>query len=100
MNAGGWGGGFFAAGGPEPARWRSSRPLWAVASFASVALGVASSCVLAADRSATAGMPLAETATAPYARGRRLLSHNRVTHRSILGPPPHAKSACASAPLA
>jgi glutamine amidotransferase len=66
MNADGWGAGFFAAGRPEPARWRSSRPLWAVASFASVALVVASSCVLAAVRSATAGMPLDETATAPY----------------------------------
>ena len=100
MNAGGWGAGFFAAGRPEPARWRSSRPLWAVASFASVALVVASSCVLAAVRSATAGMPLDETATAPYARGRCLLSHNGVTYRSILGPRPHAESACDSAQLA
>src|SRR5260370_19573453 len=92
MNAGGWGAGFFAAGRPEPARWRSSRPLWAVASFASVALVVASSCVLAAVRSATAGMPLDETATPPYARGPCLLSHNDATDRSILRPRPHARS--------
>jgi gamma-glutamyl hercynylcysteine S-oxide hydrolase len=100
MNADGWGAGFFAAGRPEPARWRSNRPLWAVALFASVALVVASSCVLAAVRSATAGMPLDETATAPFARGRYLLSHNGVADRSILGLRPHAESACDSAQLA
>ena len=54
MNADGWGAGFFAAGQPEPARWRSNRPLWTGASFASVARVVAASCVLAAVRSATA----------------------------------------------
>jgi gamma-glutamyl hercynylcysteine S-oxide hydrolase len=80
MNAGGWGAGFFAAGRPEQARWRSSRPLWADASFASVALD--------------------ETATAPFARGRWLLSHNGVADRSILGPRPHAEPACDSAQLA
>ena len=59
-----------------------------------------SSCVLAAVRSATAGMPLDETATAPFARGRWLLSHNGVADRSVLGPHPHAESACDSAQLA
>jgi gamma-glutamyl hercynylcysteine S-oxide hydrolase len=100
MNADGWGAGFFAAGQPEPARWRSNRPVWTDASFASVARVVASTCVLAAVRSATAGMPLDEKATAPYARGRWLLSHNGVADRSILGPHPHAESACDSAQLA
>jgi glutamine amidotransferase len=66
-----------------------------------VARVVASSCVLAAAvRSATAGMPLDETATAPFAHGRCLLSHNGVADRSILGPRPHAESACDSAQLA
>ncbi len=37
MNADGWGVGFYADGRTEPARWRSERPLWAAASFASVA---------------------------------------------------------------
>jgi hypothetical protein len=45
-------------------------------------------------------MPLDETATAPFARGRWLLSHNGVADRSILGPHPHAESACDSAQLA
>ena len=100
MNADGWGAGFFAAGLSEPARWRSNRPLWADASFASVARVLTSSCVLAAVRSATAGMPLDETATAPFARSRWLLSHNGVAGRSILVPHPAAESACDSALLA
>jgi gamma-glutamyl hercynylcysteine S-oxide hydrolase len=100
MNADGWGAGFFAAGQPEPARWRPNRPVWTDASFASVARVVASSCVLAAARAATAGMPLDETATAPHARGRWLLSHNGVADRSILGPHAHAEWACDSAQLA
>ena len=37
MNADGWGVGFYAPGRGEPARWRSNRPLWSDASFASVA---------------------------------------------------------------
>ena len=100
MNADGWGAGFFAAGRPgRPAGGRTGRcgrlprsrpwPGWSPRS-----------CVLAAVRSATARMPLDETATAPYARGRWLLSHNGVADRSILGPHPHAESACDSAQLA
>jgi len=45
-------------------------------------------------------MPLDETATASYARGRWLPSHNGVADRSILGPRPHAESACDCAQLA
>jgi gamma-glutamyl hercynylcysteine S-oxide hydrolase len=100
LNADGWGVGFFAAGRAEPARWRSNRPLWADASFASVAQVITSSCVLAAVRSATAGMPLDETAAAPFSRGRWLLSHNGVVDRSVLGPHPLAESVCDSAELA
>jgi len=101
VNAGSWDAGFFATGRHEPARWHSNRPLWAEASFASVARVVASSsCVLAAVRSATVGMPLDETATAPFARGRWLLSYNGVADRSVLGPHPDAGSARDSAQLA
>ena len=70
MNADGWGVGFSAPGRREPARWRSTRPLWGDASFASVAPVVSSRCVLAAVRSATVGMPIEEGATAPFASGR------------------------------
>jgi gamma-glutamyl hercynylcysteine S-oxide hydrolase len=100
MNADGWGVGFFAPGRLEPARWRSSRPIWSDASLASVAPVISSSCVLAAVRSATAGMPADETATAPFQRGRWLLSHNGVVDRSVLGPHPAAESVCDSAELA
>jgi gamma-glutamyl hercynylcysteine S-oxide hydrolase len=100
MNADGWGVAFFAPGRPEPARWRSSRPLWSDASFASVAPTISSSCVLGAVRSATAGMPADETAAAPFQGGRWLLSHNGVVDRSILGPHPAAESVCDSAQLA
>jgi len=100
MNADGWGVGFFAAGRPGPARWRSNRPLWADQSFASVAPVISSGCVLAAVRSATAGMPLDETAAAPFQYGQWLLSHNGVVDRTLLGPNPVAESVCDSAQLA
>jgi glutamine amidotransferase len=100
MNADGWGVGFYAGSRPEPARWRSNRPLWGDPSFASVAPVVASTCVLAAVRSATVGMPADETAAAPFQSGRWLLSHNGVVDRAVLGPHAAAESACDSALLA
>lgn len=100
MNADGWGAGFFTTGRDEPARWRASRPLWADTSFASVAPVISAGCVVAAVRSATAGMPLDETATAPFRSGRWLLSHNGVVDRAVLGPHPAAESVCDSAQLA
>jgi gamma-glutamyl hercynylcysteine S-oxide hydrolase len=100
MNADGWGVGFYAGSRPQPARWRSNRPLWGDASFASVAPVISSRCVLAAVRSATAGMPMDETAAAPFQSGRWLLSHNGVVDRAVLGPHPAAESVCDSAQLA
>jgi len=100
MNADGWGAGFYAGGRPEPARWRSNRPLWSDASFASVAPVISAGCVLAAVRSATAGMPGDETAAAPFGSGRWLLSHNGVVDRAVLGPHPAAESVCDAAQLA
>jgi glutamine amidotransferase len=100
MNADGWGAGFYAAGRAEPARWRSNRPLWSDASFASVAPVISAGCILAAVRSATAGMPGDETAAAPFGSGRWLLSHNGVVDRAVLGPHPAAESVCDAAQLA
>jgi glutamine amidotransferase len=100
MNADGWGAGFYAGGRAEPARWRSNRPLWSDASFASVAPVISAGCVLAAVRSATAGMPGDETAAAPFGSGRWLLSHNGVVDRAVLGPHPAAESVCDAAQLA
>ena len=82
MNADGWGVGFYADARPdEPARWRSNRPLWADPSFASVAPVISAGCVLAAVRSATAGMPADETAAAPFQSGRQPAHEGRLHRR-------------------
>ncbi|SNT00335.1 glutamine amidotransferase [Geodermatophilus pulveris] len=100
VNADGWGVGFFTPGRPGPARWRSARPLWGDASFASVAPVVSSGCVLAAVRSASAGMPVEESATAPFTDGRWLLSHNGRVDRAVLPPVRGGESTVDSALLA
>ncbi len=100
FNADGWGVGFYPAQGTVPVRWRSARPLWGDASFASVAPVLSSGAVLAAVRSATAGMPLEESAAAPFTDGHWLLSHNGRIERSVLPPDAAAESVCDSALLA
>jgi len=100
VNADGWGVGFYPNAGTAPARWRSDRPLWGDASFRSVAPTISSTCVIAAVRSATVGMPADETAAAPFLSGHWLLSHNGRVERDVLGPQPAAESMCDSAQLA
>ena len=100
LNADGWGVGFYAPDRPEPVRWRSARPLWGDASFASVAPVLSSGAVLAAVRSATEGMPMDESAAAPFSDGRWLLSHNGRVDRTVLPPTLEAESVCDSAILA
>jgi gamma-glutamyl hercynylcysteine S-oxide hydrolase len=100
MNADGWGVGLLVPGRPEPVRWRSSRPLWSDASFASVAPVLSSGCVLAAVRSATPGMPTDESASAPFTDGQWLLSHNGRVDRGVLPSYAEAESVCDSAVLA
>jgi len=100
VNADGWGVGWWAPERAGPARWRAATPLWGSASFASVAPAVSSTCVLAAVRSATVGMPVDETAAAPFTDGRWLLSHNGRVDRAVLPPAPGAESVCDSAQLA
>jgi glutamine amidotransferase len=60
----------------EPARYRTTRPLWSDTSFASFAGLVRSGAVLAAVRSASPGMPVEETSTAPFTDSAWLFSHN------------------------
>ena len=98
MNADGWGVGFFD--GPVPRRWRSAAPLWGDVSFDSVAPALRSHCVVAAVRSATVGMPIEPSATAPFTDGRWLLSHNGVVDRTVLPVRSSAESVCDSAILA
>jgi glutamine amidotransferase len=78
VNADGFGVGWYAAGDPQPARYRRAAPIWADPSFADVARVTRSHAVLAAVRSATAGTDAGEAAAAPFADGRWLFSHNGV----------------------
>ena len=98
MNADGWGVGFFD--GEVPRRWRSTAPLWGDVSFDSVAPALRSHCVVAAVRSATVGMPIEASATAPFTDGHWLLSHNGVVDRAVLPLTASAESVCDSALLA
>jgi gamma-glutamyl hercynylcysteine S-oxide hydrolase len=106
LNADGWGVGFFdsSSGGQSssgvPRRWRSPAPLWGDTSFESVAPALRSHCVVAAVRSATVGMPIEISATAPFTDGRWLLSHNGVVDRAVLPLSAKAESVCDSALLA
>jgi glutamine amidotransferase len=98
LNADGWGVGFFD--GATPRRWRSASPLWGDVSFDSVAPALRSHCVVAAVRSATVGMPIEASATAPFTDGQWLLSHNGVVDREALPTSSPAESTCDSAILA
>jgi glutamine amidotransferase len=75
VNADGFGIGWYDAG-PEPLRYRRGQPLWTDAALPSLAAAISSGAVLAAVRSATAGMPVVETAAAPFAEGPWLFSLN------------------------
>ena len=102
MNADGWGVGFFdrSSSGEVLRRWRSPAPLWGDASFDSIAPVLHSHCVVAAVRSATVGMPIEASATAPFTDGRWLLSHNGIVDRAVLPLASSAESVCDSAILA
>lgn len=102
MNADGWGVGFFDADLADgvPRRWRSASPLWGDASFASVAPALRGGCVVAAVRSASVGMPIEPSASAPFTDGRWLLSHNGLVDRAVLPLSAKAESTCDSALLA
>ncbi|WP_055399885.1 MULTISPECIES: ergothioneine biosynthesis protein EgtC [unclassified Mycobacterium] len=98
LNADGWGVGFFDGGTPR--RWRSQAPLWGDVSFDSIAPALRSHCVVAAVRSATVGMPIEVSATAPFTDGQWLLSHNGIVDRAVLPVAARAESVCDSAILA
>ena len=102
MNADGWGVGLFDSPlqGEVPRRWRSPAPLWGDVSFDSIAPALRSHCVVAAVRSATVGMPIEASATAPFTDGQWLLSHNGVVDRAVLPADSSAESVCDSAILA
>jgi glutamine amidotransferase len=76
VNADGFGVGWYAAGDPDPARYRHAGPIWGDESFADVARVTRSGALLAAVRSATAGTDHGAAAIAPFCSGRWLFSHN------------------------
>jgi gamma-glutamyl hercynylcysteine S-oxide hydrolase len=78
INADGYGAGWFPPGAAEPVRYRGRGPIWADPALPGLAAVTASGALLAAVRSATVGMPVTEAASAPFAEGPWLFSHNGV----------------------
>jgi gamma-glutamyl hercynylcysteine S-oxide hydrolase len=76
VNADGFGVGWFPAGGGTAVRYRRAVPIWTDASLPGLLASTRAGAVLAAVRSATVGMPLVETACAPFTDGRWLFSLN------------------------
>jgi glutamine amidotransferase len=86
INADGFGVGWYDGGGksgggalgaaPPALRYRRDCPMWADANLPPLATAVSSGAILAAVRNATPGLPVLETAAAPFAEGRWLFSHN------------------------
>jgi glutamine amidotransferase len=76
VNADGFGVGWYAGDGAV--RYRSASPIWSDTAFTALAGVTSSTAVLAAVRSATTGMPVTDTAAAPFSDGRWLFSHNGV----------------------
>jgi glutamine amidotransferase len=75
INADGFGVAWFPDDGP-PVRYRRSSPLWSDAALPALAAATSSGAFLGAVRSASAGMPVVETAAAPFQDDRWLFSHN------------------------
>jgi gamma-glutamyl hercynylcysteine S-oxide hydrolase len=78
VNADGFGVGWYPEAGAAPVRYRSAQPIWSDTSFRALAGATRSGALLAAVRSATVGMPVTDTAVAPFAGGGWLFSHNGV----------------------
>jgi glutamine amidotransferase len=81
VNADGFGIGWHA-GDPAPGgiarRYRRDRPIWADPSLPDLTASISSGSILAAVRSATVGMPVTETACAPFIEASWMFSHNGV----------------------
>lgn len=78
VNADGFGVGWYPDPGSDAVRYRSAAPIWSDAAFADLARVTRTAAALAAVRSATVGMPVTAAASAPFAEGRWLFSHNGV----------------------
>jgi glutamine amidotransferase len=78
VNADGFGVGWYPSDVDRPLRYRRDRPMWTDADLPALAAATSSGAILAAVRSATTGMPVVETAVAPFTDGPWLFSHNGV----------------------
>ncbi len=96
MNVDGFGVGWYAPGDQLPARYRRAGPIWADPDFADLGRVIRSAALLAAVRSATPGTADGAAASAPFAGGRWLFSHNGV----LKGWPDTAGSLAATVPPA
>jgi glutamine amidotransferase len=80
VNADGFGVGWYPDPGAEPVRYRRDRPMWSDPLLPQLAPVTRAGAVLAAVRSASTGMPLVETACAPFTGDGWLFSLNgRIT---------------------
>lgn len=77
VNADGFGIGWYAGPG-DALRYRRAVAMWADASLPDLAAVVRTTAVVAAARNGTVGMPVTESACAPFREGRWLFSHNGV----------------------
>src|SRR4051812_31357283 len=76
VNVDGFGAGWFGSAGAEARRYRRAVPIWQDGGFAELARATRAVGVLAAVRNATAGMPIADAACAPFTDGHWLFSLN------------------------
>ncbi len=76
VNVDGFGAGWYAARDQPALRYRRAGPTWHESAFTEIAARTEAVGVLAADRNATVGMPITETAAAPFTDGRWLFSLN------------------------
>ncbi|MPZ93569.1 MAG: ergothioneine biosynthesis protein EgtC [Propionibacteriales bacterium] len=76
VNADGFGVGWVPDTGGPPVVYRRACPMWADASLPGLAGTIRSTAVLAAARNGTVGLPVVETACAPFTDGQWLFSHN------------------------
>jgi glutamine amidotransferase len=77
VNADGFGFGWYDGRG-DALRYRRGMPMWGDGSLPDIARSIRTTALVAAARNGTTGMPVAETACAPFRHGRWLFSHNGV----------------------
>jgi glutamine amidotransferase len=76
INADGYGFGWYPDGSPAAARYRRDCPMWADPNLADLVAATSSYAIVGAVRNATVGMPVLETAAAPFVAESWLFSHN------------------------